>query len=136
MKVSKAKWTVIVLAVLFYAQIQAQPQQRPNKEEVFAKLDASKDGQLDKEEFRAGAEMRKEKVKEKHDSRKVFDKIDADNSGAIEYEEFEKMNQARQARREDRLTPDELFEKIDTNDDGFVSLEEFKSHKRPERKGK
>ncbi|MEP3388091.1 MAG: EF-hand domain-containing protein [Reichenbachiella sp.] len=134
MKVSIVKMSAMALGVLLYSQTQAQPPQRPDKEEVFAKLDTSKDGQLDKEEFKAGAKMRKEKVSEKKDARKAFDRIDANENGTIEFDEFEKAGEARQERREERLTPDELFEKIDTNADGFVSLDEFKAHKRPERK--
>ncbi|WP_456461759.1 EF-hand domain-containing protein [Reichenbachiella sp.] len=134
MKVSIVKMSAMALGVLLYSQTQAQPPQRPDKEEVFAKLDTSKDGQLDKEEFKAGAKMRKEKVSEKKDARKAFDRIDDDKNGTIEFDEFEKAGEARQERREERLTPDELFEKIDTNADGFVSLDEFKAHKRPERK--
>lgn len=134
MKVSIVKMSAMALGVLVYSQTQAQPPQRPDKEEVFAKLDTSKDGQLDKEEFKAGAKMRKEKLSEKKDARKAFDRIDANENGTIEFDEFEKAGEARQERREERLTPDELFEKIDTNADGFVSLDEFKAHKRPERK--
>ncbi|MDW3209957.1 MAG: EF-hand domain-containing protein [Reichenbachiella sp.] len=133
MKVSIVKMSAMALGVLVYSQAQAQPPQRPDKEEVFAKLDTSKDGQLDKEEFKAGAKMRKEKISEKKDARKAFDRMDADKNGTIEFDEFEKAGEARQERREERLTPDELFEKIDTNADGFVSLEEFKSHKRPDK---
>lgn len=127
------RMTALILGVLFYSQIQAQPPQRPDKEEVFAMLDASKDGKLDKMEFKSGAEKRREEHKEKHDPRKAFDKMDADKSGAIEYDEFEQAGEARQERREKRLSPDELFEKMDTNNsDGFVSLEEFKAHKGPD----
>lgn len=127
--------SVLGIGILFYTQAVAQPQ-RPNKEEVFAKLDASKDGQLDKAEFKAGAEKRKEAFKEKHDSRKAFDQMDTDKNGTIEYEEFDKAGQQRMERRGERLDPDALFEKMDTDSDGFVSLEEFKAHKRPEHRRK
>ncbi len=134
MKVSNVKMSVIALGVLFYAQTQAQPPQRPDKEEVFAKLDTSKDGKLDKEEFKSGAEKRREGLKEKKDARQAFDRVDTDKNGTIEFNEFEKAGEARQERRAERMNPDELFEKIDSDHDGFVSLEEFKVHKRPARK--
>ena len=124
---------VAILAIIGVTQVNAQPQ-RPDKEEVFAKLDVSKDGKLDKEEFIAGAEKRKEMMKEKHDSKKVFEKIDEDQNGAIEYDEFRKAGEERQERREKRPSPEQLFEKIDTDKDGFISMAEFKAHKRPEEK--
>ncbi|SMD32429.1 EF hand [Reichenbachiella faecimaris] len=127
------KMSALVVGVFFYSQTQAQPP-RPDKEEVFAKLDASKDGKLDKEEFKSGAEKRKEDLKEKRDPRKAFDKMDADKNGTIEYSEFEKMSEAREERRSKKMNPDLLFEKMDTDSDGFVSLEEFKAHKRPDHK--
>lgn len=134
MKVSIVKMSAMALGVMLYSQSQAQPPQRPDKEEVFAKLDTSKDGQLDKEEFKAGAKMRKEKISEKKDARKAFDRMDADKNGTIEFDEFEKAGEAREKRRAERPSPDQLFENMDTNKDGFVSLDEFKAHKRPERK--
>ncbi|WP_420580870.1 EF-hand domain-containing protein [Reichenbachiella sp.] len=133
MKVSIVKMSALALGVLFYTQSQAQPTQRPDKEEVFAKLDTSKDGQLDKAEFKAGAKLRKEKIAEKKDARKAFDRMDSNDNGTIEFDEFEKAGEAREKRREERMNPDELFEKIDSNNDGFVSLEEFKAHKRPKK---
>ncbi|MEP2026791.1 MAG: EF-hand domain-containing protein [Reichenbachiella sp.] len=134
MKVLMLKMSAVALAVLISFQIQAK-QDRPDKEEIFAKLDVSKDGQLDKNEFKSGGKKLREEKKDSRDPRKAFDKMDSDKSGAIEFDEFEKMSNAR-SERPAPPSPDELFEKMDVDNDGFVSLEEFKAHKGPERKGK
>lgn len=130
MKVSIIKISAMMIGLFLFAHTYAQPQ-RPDKEEVFTKIDNNDDGFIDLEEFKAGAEKRREDKMASENSRKAFDKMDTNNNGTIEFEEFEAVKEKRMERRAERFKPEELFGKIDANGDGMVSKEEFMAHDGP-----
>lgn len=130
MKLSVIKISAFMIGIFLMANAYAQPQ-RPNKEEMFSKIDNNEDGYLDLDEFKAGAEKHRAKRMESENSRKIFDKMDTNKNGTIEFEEFDTAKENRMERRAERLKPEDLFGKLDTDSDGLVSMEEFKAHDGP-----
>ncbi|UXX78370.1 EF-hand domain-containing protein [Reichenbachiella carrageenanivorans] len=128
MKVLILKCSALALGMFFISQVQAQPQ-RPNKEELFAKLDTNSDGFIDASEFKTAADQKQAKMNKKLDSKKSFDKIDENKNGTIEYGEYEKMMLARQENMKPK-SPEEVFGTMDTDQDGKLNLEEFKTPKK------
>ncbi len=86
MKTKTLKTVVFILSLVFGIQVNAQSKnqnkQKPDFERIIKKLDANKDGLIDKSEAAKGERKR---ISEN------FDKIDNDSDGFISLEELKAM---------------------------------------------
>jgi len=86
----------------------------PHLEKNFDKLDANKDGQVDKKEMHAGKKSHRDDRKQRAEDK--YNKADADHDGAISRDEA--------AKGMPRLTKN--FDAMDGNKDGKLSKDEIK----------
>lgn len=88
--------------------------------EVFARIDANGDGDINGGEFQAFLEKKESALKEKHPD--LFAAVDADGNGDLSKEELKVAREMREERF--KAKHPEAFDKIDRNDDGKIDHRE------------
>lgn len=108
---------VVVLAVALVLSVPAIAQQqgrgkqhnKPNPDQVIARLDANNDGKIDKEEASKAA---------KGSLVENFDNLDSNNDGYIVLEEFNVRTTGNKNKQMRKPSPEKVFEMVDNNKDG------------------
>ncbi|MES2119964.1 MAG: EF-hand domain-containing protein [Pseudomonadota bacterium] len=99
-------------------------------QQMFAKLDANKDGFISKQESDAARGQMAGKIAKaakKFDGNKVFDRLDTNKDGTITQAEADAVQKARVAAKGGQAKGDSsrLFARVDANKDGSITRAEF-----------
>jgi len=126
------KIAVLAVALVLSAPISAQQQGRgnqnknaqhnkPDPDQVIARLDTNNDGKIDKEE---ASQAPRGKLAEN------FDKLDSNNDGYLVLEELEARASGNKNKQKGKPSPEKVFEMVDNNNDGQLDKLEVASKDR------
>jgi len=120
MKINILKVVVLAVALVLSVPVSAQQQGRgkqnknaqhnkPDPEQVIARLDTNSDGKIDKEEA-SQAQRGKLAVN--------FDNLDSNNDGYLVLEELEARSSGNKNKQKGKPSTEKVFEMVDNNQDG------------------